>query len=176
MKLTMGLDTASLDKAIKKLDEYRKTGLQKKIDRTIGDVTDRIITVADRAYSTTYRTTDAKMLSPTVSFTVSRPQKNTWIITAFMLGEGELISVLEFGAGMETDPSHEYASRVPYRVAPGAYSIENAKTWLKYLQGDRRYMREDGSYVFDRTPKRGMWKGMQAGREYLHRMSRRANR
>ena len=181
MKLNMSLDPSSIEKAIKKLEEYRKKGLQKKIDRTIGDVANRIIEVAYRHYSTTYRESllaDVRQLSPSVSFTITRPNKQNWIISAFTLAGDENISFLEFGAGnlTESDAAHSYLSQAqsfyPKGIRPGSYSEDHAGTYQRWLNGDRSVMQKDGhTYIFDRAPKRGLWYGMEAGRRYLHNMS-----
>lgn len=172
MKLTMGLDPESITKAIKKLEEYRDKGLQKKIDRTIGDVANRIIEVANDRYSTTYRTSEHMDLSPSVSFTITRPNKKDWYITAFTLDPHARISFLEFGTGAPTDTGHPYADKVPYPVEPGSWSATHANTWERMVVRGGMAPRD---YPYNHEPKRGLFHGMEAGRRYLHNMQTRSS-
>lgn len=176
MKLNMSLDPASIQKAIDKLTEYRDKGLQKKIDKTISEVSDRIIQTANTAYSTTYRTSAERELSPTVTFTVARivqsKSHSVWIISAFMQDPEESISFLEFGTGNKVDTAHPYAKVVPYPVYPGSWSEDETygKGTYKQWMDTGAYSRPDGSYMYDHRPKRGMYLGVTAGREYLRRI------
>ena len=176
MILSMGLDPDSIGKAIKKLTEYRDKGLMKKVDNTIREVSDRIIETANVAYSTTFRTTAERELSPTVTFTVSRTfpskSKSVWIISAFMQDPEQSISFLEFGTGTVVDESHPYAKKVPYLVRPGSWSETEGlgKGTYKMWMDTGAYSRKDGGYLYDHRPKRGLYLGVTAGREYLRRI------
>lgn len=155
MKLSMTLDQASINRAITRLEAYRNDGLQKKIDRTMGDIISRLIQAATDAYASTQ-----------VMLSSERISNNVWIVTASSDGSS-LVAFLEFGTGFKTDTSHPYADDVPFAVYEGSWSEQHAGTYQKWVESGK----DPDKYPYNHLPRRGLYKGMQAAREYIHRMS-----
>ena len=155
MKLSMSLDPESIEKAVRKLEEYRDKGLQKKIDRTMGDVINRLIETAREAYASSH-----------VMLTSERISNNVWVVTASSEGTS-IVAFLEFGTGFKTDSSHPYADDVPFAVYEGSWSEQHAGTYQKWVAAGK----DPEKYPYNHLPRRGLYLGMQAAREYIHRMS-----
>lgn len=153
----MSLDQSSIQKAVNKLEEYRREGLQKKIDRTMTDIVNRLMEKANAAYATAL-----------VSLTAEKIGKNVWMVTASSEGSS-LVAFLEFGTGFKTDSSHPYAGNVPFAVYEGSWSEQHAGTYEKWIAAGN----DPEKYPYNHLPRRGLYVGMQAARDYLHRMSAR---
>ena len=154
-KISMSLDSASIEKAVRKLEEYRDKGLQRNIDRTINDVVDRLIQTATEAYASSH-----------VMLASEKVSENVWVVTASSEGTS-IVAFLEFGTGFKTDATHPYADDVPFAVYEGSWSEQHAGTYQKWVASGK----DPDKYPYNHLPRRGLYLGMQAAREYIHRMS-----
>lgn len=153
-----GIHPSAVYGAVKKMEKYRDQILAEKINKTLGDVAKRYTEVASNAFGAG------------VGFSTQKVGQFDYEVTAFSLPGTQLISFLEFGTGFYADASHKYVSMVDYNVYPGSWSETHAKTWEAWLQAGK----DPAKYPYNKQPRRGVLKGMEAAREYVNNMSKRA--
>lgn len=87
-----------------------------------------------------------------------------YVITA----NGQAVMFLEFGAGIYTDETHEFASQMPFDVAPGSYSQTVGQG--QFIPGVREFWYLGHTRIEGVQPRRGMWLCYKAMEDNLSRV------
>ena len=87
-----------------------------------------------------------------------------YVITA----NGEAVMFLEFGAGIYTDEAHEFASQMPFEVAPGSFSQTVGQG--QFIPGEREFWYWGHTRMEGVQPRRGMWQCYRAMEDSLERV------
>ena len=148
----------SLMQCYRKLEEHRKKEFPTKVEKTMGDISERFTSVASQAFGAG------------VGFSSETVGEFGYQITAFSLPGTQLISFLEFGTGLYADASHKYVSMVDYNVYPGSWSENHANTWYEWINAGN----DPKKYPYNKQPRRGVYLGMEAARNYVKSMAQRA--
>lgn len=165
----MRLNDSSMEKAIKKLIEYRNKKLPAKIDKIAEGAVKAFIREARARYGS-----DAKHIVFTTS-SMSTQDKKVWTITVSSPGlytkEGEarpIVVFLEFGTGTPADTPHKggYDANVPFDVYAGSWSEHHDHTYEAW-QNLRGFADSNGEYIFNTKPVAAIYHGMQAARKYV---------
>lgn len=157
MKRTVNCDPAGIKKAVRDFEDHRKNGFVKLVEKTMGDICERFTEVASEAFG------------PAVAFSSQKVGDFAYEITAFAPDGKVLVTFLEFGTGAYVDSAHEYADDVEFNVYSGSWSEEHKNTWFEWINAGK----DPEKYPYNHLPRRGMLKGMEAARKYVHNMAKR---
>lgn len=134
--IVMGLDPASIDSAIKELEEFARD-LPSKNEEFLR----RLARKGNDVAATLFQYGNQNPIPGNVKMTYYAVDDHTWVIEA----SGTQVCFLEFGTGVYADSGHKYASQMPFEVRPGSWSDEHGKTYQDWLnnkdpnKGEYRY-------------------------------------
>ena len=158
-----GIHPSAVNSGVKKIGKYRDKILPTKINRLIGDVANVFTETASSAFGAG------------VGFSTEKAGEFKYTVTAFSLPGTQLITFLEFGTGTPVDIKNNQdfmqamATQAGIKIYSGSWSEENAGTYEAW-QNNRGYKKADGSYLYDKQPRRGMQLGMEAARKYIEKL------
>lgn len=145
-KLFRKIDISSvsgIDKAIAFLEKnLTQEALQEKVDKVATALIDEGQKVAKAEY-------------PAVVQVDVDHQKGEHTLTATDKRDGDGIAFIEFGAGLTTDGSGEFAKRAPFNVEEGSYSVAKDPPG-QYAQTGFRYWEFNGERMNAVMPRPGM--------------------
>lgn len=164
-----GIHPSAVNGGVKKIEKYRDQILTEKINKTIGDVAKRFTDVASSAFGAG------------VGFSTEKVGEFNYQVTAFSLPGTQLITFLEFGTGnpVNSDNDREFVSAMEQQTGIGIYAgswseMDGHAHTYEAWQNNQGYRKEDGSYLYDKKPRRGIQLGMEAARKYVEDMAKRA--
>lgn len=142
MKLTATLSYKSLSQLLKDVNAY-KANFERKIDEFVEELARRGRVIAGQYY----HWGNLSPIPPDVEVTYEKTGEHTYSIIA----NGTQVCFLEFGTGVYADSSHEYASKMPFVVEPGSWSIHHGMTYYRWLANPHK-----GEYKYNGYPVRAM--------------------
>ena len=170
--IKMTLDPDSIQRAIAELEKYRNNELQRKIEKTMLDIIQRLEDTARAEYATSQ-----------VNLRHERIGKTSWVVIAETPGE-PWVMFLEFGTGQLVNEGHDYAKKVEIDVWPGSWSdkpeLGGKGTYQMWHQsGGSAYAvgvppAKSGPYRYNHKSRPGMLRGVEAARKYIRSMAARA--
>lgn len=169
------MDTQSIEKAVKKLTEYKNKTMWLKIEKIARGAIDAFIKEANIWYGN-YAGSIAYLVD-----TQSTRTSKSWIITVSSPGlvtrDGEslpLVIFLEFGTGQPADITHpgKYGNELPIGVTAGTWSITHSQTYQKWMDsGGAEYSKagDRSQYRYNHEAVRAVFHGMEKMRKYVER-------
>ena len=152
--ITASLDAASIDNAIKAIEEYEKDFLRK-----CDEFTRQLAEFGGKAAGTIF--------GEAVQMSVVKEKDYVYSINA----NGERVCFLEFGTGVYADSSHPFAPTSGIDIYPGSWSdVYGAGKWHQWVY---EWHKNPNEFPYNRVPRRALLKAYNAMVDNAGQLARR---